>query len=159
MSNFFCHFRVAIFGAIYLKTPHLRFFLKFVKISQKAQLRIDILWTLLVFWVFLAQKAEKLKKSEFHKFPPDEDLSMTYSTLNVRWKCLTSSIFFKFCRQPYMAIKWWHAYFEKKWSTFRDLFGHFAGVTFSVPKNGPKRPQYSKCSSYIKKTRKIFFFI
>jgi len=47
--QFFCHFRVAIFGAIYLKTPHLRFFLKFVKISQKAQLRIDILLTLLAF--------------------------------------------------------------------------------------------------------------
>ena len=26
VSNFFCHFRVAIFGAIYLKTPDLRFF-------------------------------------------------------------------------------------------------------------------------------------
>ena len=49
VSNFFCHFRVAIFWAIYLKTTHLRFFLKFVKISQKAQLRIDILLTLLAF--------------------------------------------------------------------------------------------------------------
>ena len=84
---------------------------------------------------------------------------MGHSTLNVRSKCLTSSIFFKFCGQPHMAIKLWHANFEKNWTTFRALLGHFAGVTFSVPKNGPKRPQFSKCSSYIKNAHKIFFFI
>ena len=36
---------------------------------------------------------------------PKQVLYMGHSTLNVRSKCLTSSIFFKFCGQPHMAIK------------------------------------------------------
>ena len=82
---------------------------------------------------------------------------MGHFTLNVRSKCLTSSIFFKFCGHSHMAIKWWHANFEKNWTTFKALLGHFTGVTFRVPKNGPKLPQFSKCSSYIKNALKIFF--
>ena len=58
VSKIFGRFRVAIFEAKNLKVHTLQFFWKFVKVWGKAQLRIGILLTLLVFWVFLAQKAE-----------------------------------------------------------------------------------------------------
>ena len=44
---------------------------------------------------------------------------MARSTLNVHSKFLTYPIFFKFCGQPHLAIKWWHANFENDRITFR----------------------------------------
>ena len=57
---------------------------------------------------------------------------MASSTPNVHSKSLTSSIFFKFCGRPHLAIQWWHENFENNRITFRVFFGRFSGVTLRV---------------------------
>ena len=61
VSNYFGHFRLAIFEAEYLKTPQPRFSWKFVKILEKAQLRNYFFGSFILFEFLWAKKLKMWK--------------------------------------------------------------------------------------------------